>query len=109
METKLTNHDLKKLQLTNHGVSEELMQDVLVVGKEFFDLPVKEERFYSEDPNRTCQLRTSINYDEEKVHFWRDNFRHPCHPLEDYIHEWPQNPARYRYDHITLPKFFVSN
>ncbi|GFZ13541.1 hypothetical protein Acr_23g0019260 [Actinidia rufa] len=30
-------------QLTNHGVSEELMQDVLVVGKEFYDLPVKEK------------------------------------------------------------------
>ncbi|PSR86012.1 Protein DOWNY MILDEW RESISTANCE like [Actinidia chinensis var. chinensis] len=84
-------------QLTNHGVSEELMQDVLVVGKEFFDLPVKEkERFYSEDPNQNCRLKSSINYDKEKVHFWRDSFRHPCHPLEDYIHEWPQNPTQYR-------------
>ncbi|PSR94860.1 Protein DMR6-LIKE OXYGENASE 1 like [Actinidia chinensis var. chinensis] len=73
------------------------MQDVLVVGKEFFDLPMKEkERFYSEDPKQSYGLRTSLNYDQEKVHFWRDNFRHPCHPLEDYIHDWPQNPARYR-------------
>ncbi|GFY99580.1 hypothetical protein Acr_13g0009800 [Actinidia rufa] len=85
-------------QLTNHGVSEELMQDVLVVGQGVLDLPVEEkERFYSEDPNQKCRLRTSISYDEEKVHFWRDNFRHPCHPLEDYIHDWPQNPARYRW------------
>ncbi|XP_057507935.1 hyoscyamine 6-dioxygenase-like [Actinidia eriantha] len=84
-------------QLTNHGVSEQLMQDVLVVGKQFFDLPVEEkERFYSEDTNQKCRLKSSINYDEEKVHFWRESFRHPCHPLEDYIHEWPQNPARYR-------------
>ncbi|PSS14005.1 Protein DMR6-LIKE OXYGENASE 2 like [Actinidia chinensis var. chinensis] len=84
-------------QLTNHGVSEQLMQDVLVVGKEFFDLPGEEkERFYSEDTNQKCRLKSSLNYDEEKVHFWRESFRHPCHPLEDYIHEWPQNPARYR-------------
>ncbi|GFZ13545.1 hypothetical protein Acr_23g0019300 [Actinidia rufa] len=84
-------------QLTNHGVSEELMQDVLVVGKEFYDLPVKEkERFYSEDPNQNCRLKSSVNYDKEEVHFWRESFRHPCHPLEDYIHEWPQNPTRYR-------------
>ena len=82
------------------------MQDVLVVGKEFYDLPVKEkEGFYSEDPNQNCRLKSSINYDKEKVHFWRDSFRHPCHPLEDYIHEWPQNPTQYRYKDITCQNY----
>jgi isopenicillin N synthase-like dioxygenase len=78
-------------------VSEELMKDVLVVAKEFFDLPLEEkERFYSEDPNQTCRLKTSIDFAKEKVHFWRDSLRHPCHPLEEHIQQWPENPARYR-------------
>ncbi|PSR94857.1 2'-deoxymugineic-acid 2'-dioxygenase [Actinidia chinensis var. chinensis] len=84
-------------QLTNHGVSEELMRDVVVVGQEFFELPVKEkERFYYRDPKQICKFKTSINYEQEEVHFWRENFTHPCHPLEDYIDHWPQNPVRYR-------------
>lgn len=85
-------------QLINHGVAEELMKDVLVVAKEFFDLPAEEkERFYSEDPHdQGCRLRTSIDFANEKFHFWRDSLRHLCHPLKDQIHHWPENPARYR-------------
>ncbi|KAH7862949.1 hypothetical protein Vadar_011444 [Vaccinium darrowii] len=85
-------------QLRNHGVSEELMKDVLVVAKEFFDLPVEEkQRFCSEDPlEQACSLKTSIDFANEKVHFWRDTLRHNCHPLEEHIQQWPENPARYR-------------
>lgn len=75
------------------------MKDALVVAKEFFDLPVEEkERFYSEDPNLiSCVVKTSIDFPKEKFHFWRDTLRHRTHPLEDHIHRWPENPARYRY------------
>ncbi|XP_052169944.1 2'-deoxymugineic-acid 2'-dioxygenase-like isoform X2 [Diospyros lotus] len=86
-------------QLTNHGVSEELMNDVLTMGAEFFNLPEKDKaRYYSERSQspEVCRLKTSNDYADEKVHFWRDNFRHPCHPLEDYIQHWPENPPRYR-------------
>ncbi|KAL6978661.1 hypothetical protein U1Q18_020326 [Sarracenia purpurea var. burkii] len=84
-------------QLTNHGISEELMEDVLRVAEEFFELPEEEnQRFKSEDPNQSCRMKTSISYGNESVHFWRVNLRHPCHPLEDHVHHWPQNPARYR-------------
>ncbi|KAG5567439.1 hypothetical protein RHGRI_002852 [Rhododendron griersonianum] len=74
------------------------MKDALVVAKEFFDLPVEEkERFYSEDPNLiSCVVKTSIDFPKEKFHFWRDTLRHRTHPLEDHIHLWPENPARYR-------------
>ncbi|XP_052169978.1 protein DOWNY MILDEW RESISTANCE 6-like [Diospyros lotus] len=84
-------------QLTGHGVSEELMHRVLTVSKEFFELPAEEKaRFYSEDPQRSCRLYTSINFSKEKVHFWRDKLQHSCHPLEDHIQQWPENPASYR-------------
>ncbi|KAL0390923.1 UNVERIFIED_CONTAM: protein DMR6-LIKE OXYGENASE 2 [Sesamum calycinum] len=84
-------------QLTNHGVPEELMKETVKVAEEFFQLPVEDmASFYSEDPRKECRLYTSIDYDHEKVHFWRDNLRHLCHPLEDHVGEWPRNPTRYR-------------
>ncbi|XP_052169943.1 hyoscyamine 6-dioxygenase-like isoform X1 [Diospyros lotus] len=93
------SQDYGFFQLTNHGVSEELMNDVLTMGAEFFNLPEKDKaRYYNEkSPSpEVCRLKTSIDYADEKVHFWRDNFRHPCHPVEDYIQLWPENPPRYR-------------
>ncbi|KAL0437375.1 UNVERIFIED_CONTAM: Hyoscyamine 6-dioxygenase [Sesamum radiatum] len=84
-------------QLTNHGVPEELMKETVKVAEEFFQLPVEDmASLYSEDPRKGCRLYTSIDYDHEKVHFWRDNLRHHCHPLEDHVGEWPTNPTRYR-------------
>lgn len=77
---------------------EELIRDVVVVAEEFFEMPAEEKKdFYSDDPKRSCRLYTSIDYDKEKVHFWRENLRHPCHPLEDHIQFCPQNPTSYRY------------
>lgn len=39
----------------------------------------------------------SIDYVKEKVLFWRENLRHPYHPLEDHIQFWPRNLTSYRY------------
>ncbi|KAM2911441.1 hypothetical protein FF1_004194 [Malus domestica] len=44
-----------------------------------------------------CRLSTSSGYfDLEDVHLWRDYLRHPCHPLEECMQQWPQQPSRYR-------------
>lgn len=61
-------------------------------------MPAKEKaHVYSEDPKKPCRLYTSSrNYDAEKVHLWRDNLKHPCHPLQECIQIWPEKPARYR-------------
>ncbi|KAL4651713.1 hypothetical protein ACB092_01G180800 [Castanea dentata] len=84
-------------QLINHGVSEKLVHDVIDVGKEFFELPAKDKvSLYSEDPKQSCRLYTSIDYDSEKVHYWRDTLRHPCHPLEEHMQFWPEKPPHYR-------------
>lgn len=84
--------------MINHGVPEKLIHDVLDVANEFFELPAEDKAsLYSEDPKQSCRLYTSIDYDREKVHYWRDNLRHPCHPLEEHIQSWPEKPAHYRY------------
>ncbi|KAI7983045.1 Protein YIF1B-A [Camellia lanceoleosa] len=84
-------------QLINHGVPEGLVQDVMRVAKELFELPADDNAsLYSEDPKKSCRLYMSIDCVHEKVLFWRDTLRFHCHPLDDYVEDWPRNPARYR-------------
>lgn len=52
---------------------------------------------YSEDPSKSCRLYTSsVHYNREKIHHWRDNLRHPCHPLDECLQQWPDRPTGYR-------------
>ena len=84
--------------MINHGIDEKLLEDVLRVSKEFFDLPDEEKsRLFSDDPKRSCRLYTSIDYINEDVHYWKDTLKHPCHPLEEHRQSWPVKPARYKY------------
>ncbi|XP_062080503.1 hyoscyamine 6-dioxygenase-like [Humulus lupulus] len=85
-------------QVINHGVSEELMDETMKVMKELHELPPMEKaRECSKDPLKRCRLYTSSeNFSTEKIHYWRDALVHPCHPLEEHIQFWPQNPTQYR-------------
>ncbi|KAK3014702.1 hypothetical protein RJ639_009632 [Escallonia herrerae] len=84
-------------QVINHGVPESVADDAMNVFKDFFGMPAEyKATFYSNDPNKSCRLYTStLNYDKEEVHYWRDNFTHHCHPLEINIQDWPENPTTY--------------
>ncbi|KAI3514588.1 hypothetical protein L1887_13131 [Cichorium endivia] len=101
--------DFGFFQLINHGVDDDLMIDTMRVAKEFFDMPNEDKAsLYSEDPNKKCRLFTSVEYENEKFHFWRDNLHHQCHPVDDFIHLWPQKPIRYR-DVITKYSIQIGN
>jgi len=81
----------------NHGIPEEVVSKMVNVSKEFFGLPESERlKNYSDDPCKTTRLSTSFNVKTEKVSNWRDFLRLHCHPLEDYILEWPANPPSFR-------------
>ncbi|KAL4191374.1 hypothetical protein AMTRI_Chr07g80220 [Amborella trichopoda] len=81
------SEDYGFFQIMNHGVPEDVIQEMLGVATEFFEMPIEERaKLYSEDP------KTQV-----RVQLWRDFLRHPCHPLEDYIDSWPQMPENYRY------------
>lgn len=89
---------ITKKQLVNHGISEKLMHDVWDVANEFFKLPAKDKAsLYSEDFKQRCRVYTSIDFGREKVHYWKDSLRHPCHPVEEHAHLWPEKPSPYRY------------
>lgn len=84
-------------QVINHGVSAEAIDKMLHVANEFFQLPVEEKmKLYSDDPSKTMRLSTSFNVKKEKVHNWRDYLRLHCHPLEQYMPEWPSNPPEFK-------------
>ncbi|KAF8401870.1 hypothetical protein HHK36_012819 [Tetracentron sinense] len=70
------SRDFGFFQVINHGVSVKTIQDMSSVAKEFFEMPIEDmASLYSEDPKQTCRLYTSIEYDKEEVHYWRDNLR----------------------------------
>ncbi|XP_031251173.1 protein DMR6-LIKE OXYGENASE 2-like [Pistacia vera] len=86
-------------QVKNHGIPEEVIDKMLCLSRDFFHLPESERmKNYSDDPMKTTRLSTSFNVKTEKVSNWRDFLRIHCHPLEDYIHEWPTNPPSFRED-----------
>ncbi|KAE9454570.1 hypothetical protein C3L33_13530, partial [Rhododendron williamsianum] len=92
------NHDLGMFQVTNHGVSEELMDETMNLFKEFFNMPAEDKAmYYSEDGTKGFRLYTSgMNYIKDGINLWKDTVRHICHPLEAHIQSWPEKPARYR-------------
>ncbi|KAK7349367.1 hypothetical protein VNO77_06682 [Canavalia gladiata] len=86
-------------QIVNHRVPEEVISKMVNVSKEFFRLPESERlKSYSDDPSKTTRLSTSFNVKTEKHANWRDFLRLHCHPLQDYIQEWPANPPSFRED-----------
>ncbi|WOG87177.1 hypothetical protein DCAR_0206400 [Daucus carota subsp. sativus] len=81
-------------QVINHGVSDDIIRDTADIFKEFFELPVKTSRNSRGRSNWAYASSTSFNRDG--IHLWRENIKHPCHPLKECMQQWPENPARYR-------------
>ncbi|KAF9605625.1 hypothetical protein IFM89_017968 [Coptis chinensis] len=60
-----------------------------------FEMPIEDRMpMFSEDPKQVSRLYSSIDYDNEETHYWRDVLRHPCNPVESFKHLWPSKPAR---------------
>ncbi|KAJ4973867.1 hypothetical protein NE237_007041 [Protea cynaroides] len=86
-------------QVKNHGIPEKVIESMLKVSKEFFQLPEGERlKIYSTDTSKTVRLSTSFNVKTETLANWRDFLRLHCYPLQDYVHEWPSNPPSFRDD-----------
>ncbi|XP_076905251.1 hyoscyamine 6-dioxygenase-like [Bidens hawaiensis] len=85
-------------QAINHGVSEYLIDKTMKVCKEFFNMPNEEkEKLYTNDLTKGYRFFTSsYDYINEKIHFWRDNLQHQCHPIDEWVHSWPEKPTNYR-------------
>ncbi|XP_045802883.1 protein DOWNY MILDEW RESISTANCE 6-like [Trifolium pratense] len=83
------------LQVINHGVSKELMDDTMNIFKEFHVMPeVEKISESSKDPNGSCKLYTSreIN-NKDCIQYWRETLRHFCPPSGEFMEFWPQKPT----------------
>ncbi|VAI10762.1 unnamed protein product [Triticum turgidum subsp. durum] len=84
-------------QVLNHGLPLEVMLAAMAVAHDFFRLsPEEKAKLYSDDPAKKMRLSTSFNVRKETVHNWRDYLRLHCHPLEQFVPEWPANPPPFR-------------
>ncbi|KAK7381215.1 hypothetical protein VNO78_33746 [Psophocarpus tetragonolobus] len=85
-------------QVTNHGVSKDLIDETLNILKEFHAMPSKEKvNECFKDPNRNCKIYTSRNNDKPyEILIWKDTLTHPCPPSGEYVEYWPQKPTKYR-------------
>ncbi|OMP14370.1 Oxoglutarate/iron-dependent dioxygenase [Corchorus olitorius] len=85
-------------QVVNHGVSEEIINETRSMYKEFFEMPEEDKAsLITEDHEKQCKLVTgSTRHNGNKLNLWRDNLKHPCHPLEECMKSWPEKPTRYR-------------
>ncbi|KAK2455321.1 protein DOWNY MILDEW RESISTANCE [Trifolium repens] len=86
------------IQVINHGILVNEMKETMSVFKEVFEISDEyKQKLYLDDDLKTCKRFTSsLRYETEKVHLWRDSLRHPAHPLDQWQHLWPENPSKYR-------------
>ncbi|KAM0030805.1 putative oxoglutarate/iron-dependent dioxygenase, non-hem dioxygenase domain-containing protein [Helianthus debilis subsp. tardiflorus] len=82
-------------QVINHGIPEKTVIDAMNVLKEFFDMQGKDA------PTGTIldkkgYIYNRSDYARDGTHLWRENLKHPCHPLEKCTHLWPDTPTRYQ-------------
>ncbi|KAK4732054.1 hypothetical protein R3W88_025042 [Solanum pinnatisectum] len=83
-------------QIINHGVSEKLMDDVMDLFKELFDMSVEmKDKLFSEDSNKSCKVFGN-RYINGEIRYWRDLLIQPVFPIQEDTQHWLENPARYR-------------
>nr|GMC70242.1 protein DMR6-LIKE OXYGENASE 2-like [Ipomoea batatas]GMD46137.1 protein DMR6-LIKE OXYGENASE 2-like [Ipomoea batatas] len=84
-------------QLVNHGITEEVMNNMRDVARRFFELPMTErEKYMSSDMSTPVRYGTSFNQTKDGVFCWRDFLKLVCNPLSDLLPHWPSSPLDFR-------------
>ncbi|KAG8389219.1 hypothetical protein BUALT_Bualt02G0206100 [Buddleja alternifolia] len=82
------------MKVTNHEVPENVIGEAVNVLKELFSMPTEE---ITKEANASGWVYMgSTTFAVKGAHLWRDNIKHPCHPLEECLQNWPRKPIRYR-------------
>ncbi|KAK1420549.1 hypothetical protein QVD17_22236 [Tagetes erecta] len=90
------SQDFGFFQVINHGIPEKKVTDAMDVLKEFFDMQSKETATGGIPRKRGYIYTSSTDFMKDGVYLWRENIKHPCHPLEECVHLWPDQPTRYQ-------------
>lgn len=76
--------------LTNYGIPDNLMEDVMKKSQEFHDMPLEEkEEFADKGPFTPIRHGTSFFPQAEKVHYWRDYLKVITSPEFNFPHKPP--------------------
>ncbi|CAN4093320.1 unnamed protein product [Withania somnifera] len=81
-------------QVINHGIPETVATQTMSTFREFFDMA--NEGKINVQATKGWIYTGSDEEGKNGVHLWRDNVKHPCHPLEKCMQNWPDKPASYR-------------
>ncbi|KAJ4848881.1 hypothetical protein Tsubulata_045423 [Turnera subulata] len=84
-------------QLVNHGIETEAINDMIDVGRRFFELPFEERsKYMSKDMLSLVRYGTSYNQNKDGVFCWRDILKINCHPISDVLPYLPSSPSELR-------------
>nr|AQR58516.1 flavonol synthase [Allium cepa] len=86
-------------QLVNHGIPNEVINELQRVGKEFFQLPQEEKEVYATVPDSGSfeGYGTKLQKDLEGKKAWVDYLFHNVWPKHKINYKfWPRNPPAYR-------------
>ncbi|XP_059284182.1 protein DOWNY MILDEW RESISTANCE 6-like [Lycium ferocissimum] len=85
-------------RVTNHCIKISIMDEMLKVIEEFFNLPLEEKmRYASENVMDPVRYGTSLNTSRKHALHWRDFLRHYGGPVPHSYNLWPDNPSSYRH------------
>ena len=82
------------LQIVNHSISKEVIENLQRVGRQFFELPNEEKMAYAKD----LESKNIDGYGSRLRNGWVDHLFNKVRPpnVVDYRF-WPKNPSDYRY------------
>ena len=81
----------------NHGISSEVIREMIDVSTRFFELPFEERaKYMSSDMKSAVRYGTSFNQNKDKVFCWRDFLKLMCNPLPQVLPHWPSSPVDFR-------------
>lgn len=84
-------------QVVNHGIPNEVVQEMVEVSKRFFGMSYEERaKYMSSDLQSPVRYGTSFNQIRDRVFCWRDFLKLNCQPLESVLPFWPSSPADLR-------------
>ncbi|GAB2290830.1 Belongs to the iron ascorbate-dependent oxidoreductase [Dionaea muscipula] len=86
-------------QVVNHGIPYEVVRDLQIVGRTFFELPPKEKEVYAKPTDSTSMegYGTKLQKEVEGKKGWVDHLFHRIWPHSVVNYKfWPNNPPSYR-------------
>ncbi|KAL5740924.1 hypothetical protein ACOSQ2_030104 [Xanthoceras sorbifolium] len=82
-------------QVVNHGITNDVISNMIDVCTRFFDLPFEERsKYMSSDMTAPVRYGTSFNQNKDSVFCWRDFLKLMCNP--ESLPHWPSSPTDLR-------------